>query len=213
MSQGKHLGFNMVNNREIYEIKSFINDIYVRSNVIKNNFKQLDSQVKKELFNSHCLSLYGCELWDLQSKHIVQLEIAWRKCIRCILKLPYRTRSHLIPNLIKTTDIRNIIENRQMNFMIKGLNHNSHLISFFCKNAMMSNNYFKRNINIILKNNIEFKYTDIFLGNKVKFKISKIYELWRIDMINELLYLRDFHIYDILDLTQINSLIDYICTF
>ena len=95
MSQGKHLGFNMVNNREIYEIKSFINDIYVRSNVIKNNFKQLDSQVKKELFNSHCLSLYGCELWDLQSKHIIELEIAWRKYIRCILKLPHRTRCAL----------------------------------------------------------------------------------------------------------------------
>ena len=78
---------------------------------------------------------------------------------------------------------------------------------------MMSNNFLKRNINIILKNNIDVKYTDIFVGNKVKFKSPQNDELWRIDLINELLYLRDFHIYDFLDRTQINLLIDYICTF
>ena len=177
VSQCKHLGFNMSNEKEIYEIKSSIDEMYVRSNVIRNNFYQLDSQCKKELFNSHCLSLYGCELWDLQSKFISQLEIAWRKCIRCLLDLPYRTRSHLISYITKTLDIRKIIENRQINFVINRISHESKLIGFFFKHALVSKNFCMRNINIIFKNNPNVKYSDVFLGTKVKLKEVKHDEL------------------------------------
>ena len=119
---------------------------------------------------------------------------------------------HLISYITKTLDIRKIIENRQIDFVIKGISHESKLIGFFFKHALISKNFCMRNINIIFKNNPNVKYSDVFLGTKVKLKEVKHDELW-IDLINELMYLRDFRVFDILNLTEINHFLDHICTF
>ena len=70
-------------------------------------------------------------------------------------------RVHLISYITKTLDIRKIIENRQINFVIKGISHESKLIDFFFKHALVSRNFCKRNINLILKNNPNVKYTSL----------------------------------------------------
>ena len=37
-------------------------------NSVLCTFAQLDATVKTELLKSYCLSLYGCELWDLNNR-------------------------------------------------------------------------------------------------------------------------------------------------
>lgn len=50
-------------------------------------FGKVDSFVLNRLFKVYCCSFYGCELWDLDNKHINNLCIAWRKGLRRVWRL------------------------------------------------------------------------------------------------------------------------------
>ena len=58
-------------------------------------------------------------------------------------------------------------------------------------------------------------YLEIFnLQNKKKIKLDfneQFNEMWKINMINELLFMRDFNNYEILDYREINDILNYIC--
>ena len=125
----------------------------VKTNVILTSLKNIDSIAKINVFNAQCLSLYGCELWNLEDKNIKTLETTWRKCCRLVLNLPCRTHGRLIPYLVGTSDILTIIENRMINFFTKGIKHQNNLISFLFKNALIdsNNSYITSNINKIIK--------------------------------------------------------------
>ena len=112
------------------------------------NFHYLDAESKFKLFNSNCMSLYGCELLSLHDPYIKTLEITWKKWIRNLLSLPSRTRSFLLPQIVNKLAIVSIIENRQSNYIIKGLKHSDTLIQFVLKYSLMSNkSYMTKNLN------------------------------------------------------------------
>ena len=208
----KHLGFNIVNNNQIYDIQSVINDMCIKTNILKSNFHSLSSDSKIKLFNSHCLSLYGSELWNLENNSLKRLEINWKKCIKCLLGLPMRTRSHLIPHIVGTPSIFKIIENRQINFIKKGLNEGSEFTKFIFKNALLYNrSYLTRNVNKILIGN-NLTYLDIFSGNRVRFK-TVCEENWRVQLIEDLMHKRDFKLYDDFNAMEIDIFLKYICCF
>ena len=213
VSEGVHLGFNLTNKKDnFFNITSAINDMYIRTNVLKRSFSFLSTECKVELFNTHCLSLYGCELWNLQDKDIVKLEIAWRKSIRSFLDIPYRTRSALIPGVVGTPSIMSIIHNRQINLISKGLMHYNKLVKFIFNNSIIfPRSYVIRNMNIILSCH-EILFHDLFLRKKFKFKCENNWE-WRLKIINELLHMRDYKCFGFLDANEIEILLNYICCF
>ena len=45
------------------------------------------------------MSLYGALFWDLGSKNTARFYVTWRKYIRQLMNLPYRTRSRFLPVL------------------------------------------------------------------------------------------------------------------
>jgi len=53
-------------------------------------------------FKSYCTSIYGAELWALDSATIETFYFAWRKALRRILQLPYRFHSYFLPSLSDT---------------------------------------------------------------------------------------------------------------
>ena len=71
----KHLGFMLNNTRYSYNINNVINDIKIRTNCIITNFRCLDTWSRVSLFNTQCLSLYGCCLWDCSATDVARLEI------------------------------------------------------------------------------------------------------------------------------------------
>ena len=125
----KHLGYTINNSNSFCNIKDIINDIKVRTNVINSNFKYLETNSKVKIFLSQCQSLYGCNLWNLSNPDVNLLEIAWRKCCRSILSLPPRTHNVLLPPLMYAPDVRSIIEQRFLSFLIICLSHENVLIS------------------------------------------------------------------------------------
>ena len=170
----KHLGHNFdasfVNSFNLINFQYVTNDLKVRTNAIINNFRPISWQAKVKLFNSQCSSLYGSQLWRLDDKNVANLCTTWKVCCRKILGLQQRTRSWLIPHLMDSMEINDIIMFRMLNFIISGLNHNSDIITRFFKNMLLSNSsYMLTNLNKIL-NSFNLKYCDIFIMDKLQLK-------------------------------------------
>ena len=49
----------------------------------------IDSFSLHKLHSNYCMSLYGCELWNYNSRYINDICVARRKVIRKLFKLPY----------------------------------------------------------------------------------------------------------------------------
>ena len=212
LSECNHLGFTYNScSKTMYNFQGVINNIKSRSNAIIKEFKSIDTQSKVNLFRSQCLSLYGCELWDLRDKSIGKLEVAWRKCCRSILGLPARTRSYMLPVLTKSPSIMNIIHSRVLNFYKSGINHENQTIKFFFKQSLFSfHTWNSKNLNHILKL-YNLSYDVLFSTKKVKFNdgISD----WRTDLLLELIHNRDYFISGLLSDEEMNDILIYVATF
>ena len=91
---GKHLGHLLSSSGRLVNIESITKDMKVRTNVITNQFYATSWQSKALLFNTQCMSLYGCQLWDLDDPKTEELCVAWRVCCRRLLGLHPRTHTH-----------------------------------------------------------------------------------------------------------------------
>ena len=80
-----HLGNAITSKGFIIDIKEMITSMKSRTNTIVNNFSNTTFKSKILLFNSQCLPLYGCQLWNLSNPHKEELSVAWRKCTRACL--------------------------------------------------------------------------------------------------------------------------------
>ena len=213
VSEVKHLGFYLNNSRFIYDFENIIKDISIKTNILLSKFNMLDNSSLAFLFNSNCLSLYGCEVWDLNSPLIKNLDLTWRKCVKRILRIPLRTRTTLLPYLINSDNIIRIICYRQLNFFIKGRAHKCGNIKFHFDNFLIHcYNYSTNNLNYIL-DLFGCSYDRIFVNKK--FKMAHVVEedcLWRVKLIEELCHMRDFKLFDYMSPDMINYLLYYLCT-
>ena len=156
-----------------------------------NKFRPVAWQAKVTLFQSQCSSLYGCHLWRLDDPAVDELCTAWRVCSRKILGLNKQTRSYMLPNIMGTIPIQDVIMRRILNFFVTGLNHDDNIISDFFKNTLISNSsYILTNVNTIL-NKFKINYHDLFTLQKAQ--IKRIFKNcndepdWRSNLIKELL--------------------------
>ena len=214
-----HLGHTFENSYDIINIESIIRDLRIRTNTIINTFRPISWESKVLLFMSQCSSLYGCPLWRLDSKNIDRLCTDWNICCRRILGLHPATRTFLIPNLMNSLPIKQIIMKRIINFFITGINHSSTLISNVFKNTILSrSSHMFINITTILK------YLDVSLCDLLelnKYKINRLFIEksdamdWRSHYIKELLHVKDNRLYIDLEIdhVDISSMLNFLSTF
>jgi hypothetical protein len=88
-----------------------INDLYKRTNVLMAQFRFTGFE-RYNLFNSLCIS----QLVEMSKPYMEDLYIAWRKCVRHILCLPYRTHNALLPFLIQDLSIQLQLEKRLVKY-------------------------------------------------------------------------------------------------
>jgi hypothetical protein len=121
-----HLGNIIGNNVTETYIKKVTDDFVKRVNVMLGNFKFIYHETKYELFKVFCMSLYGSLLWDYSSAHVNMFYTAWRKCVRRILGLPYRTHNNLLPSICNDAPVDWQLHRRCITFVTQCLNsHNS----------------------------------------------------------------------------------------
>ena len=70
------------------------------------NYSMLDSFSRCKLHTSFCMSLYGSELWNYNSRYIEKNCVAWRKTIRKLFRLPYRTHNYIVCGITEDISIK-----------------------------------------------------------------------------------------------------------
>ena len=213
----KHLGHTFQSAHNIINLENVIKDIKVRTNVILNKFRPVAWQAKVTLFQSQCSSLYGCHLWRLDDPAVDELCTAWRVCSRKILGLNKQTRSYILPKIMGTIPIQDVIMSRILSFFVSGLAHENNIISDFFKNTLISStSYMLTNVNTIL-NKFNINYHDIFNLKKPQIKgIIKNFNDepdWRSNLVKELLCMREQQYFSNLDIEDINDMLFLVSTY
>ena len=79
-------------------------------------FGHLFPVLKLKMIKTYCLSLYGSVLWELDHSNLEALCCTWRKGLRRIWDLPYRTHCDILPLLICCLPMYDEICNRTANY-------------------------------------------------------------------------------------------------
>ena len=120
-------------------------------NFILANFKNCSYDVKFKLFNSYCTSFYGCPLWNLSCKYMSRFFIAWRKSVRRLFDLPYRTHCELLPIIADCQHIETQLLCRLSKFVSKSLSsHNDYLSLLMSIATNGSRSILSNSFNLIL---------------------------------------------------------------
>ena len=93
-------------------------------------FCKLDCFVRYRLFQSFYTSYYGCELWSLRSRKLIDFCHAWNKGVRKIWNLPYNTHCYALPILCERLPVSDEICCRMIKFVRKCVTHDSTVIRF-----------------------------------------------------------------------------------
>ena len=112
--------------------------------------------------------------------------IAWRKSVRRIWKVPYKTHCNLIPFISNSIPIEVIIHRRFYRFFDNCINSDNGVISYIFNNALMSNSRLGKN----------FKYVNHVYGRNLENALSWLdkYSLENVNtgsIIRDLINVRD----------------------
>ena len=118
MSQEIHLGNVLSTEGNLINMDKAKTDLKSKTVAIMNNFNNVSFQSKVPMSNSQCMALYGSQLWNLSDSNINKLSITWRKSVRYLVGLPPRTSSYILPYLMNSCNIVDIIMERQILFYI-----------------------------------------------------------------------------------------------
>jgi hypothetical protein len=100
-----HLGNIVGPNSNLRNIKRSVNLFNARVNELLSVFSHTNIDVKYHLFKTYCMPLYGSQLWDVSHKDIELFYVAWRKAIRRLFNLPYKTHCVLLSHICRDESI------------------------------------------------------------------------------------------------------------
>ena len=128
-----HLGHHIGMNYNKKNIDLAVGNLISRTNILLSRFGTCSCDIRSSLFRSYCTSFYGSPLWNLNNNDIQRFYTVWRKCIRRLWGIPYRTRSKYLATLQKDNPIDIQLLCRYIKFMkCNGSSNNSLVI--LCNN-------------------------------------------------------------------------------
>lgn len=220
----KHLGHMISSNlADIEDIALRKSDFTSQTNNTLCFFKSLDPFVRCKLFRAYCTSLYGCELWLLTNDAIEGLCRAWRKGLRTVWRLPYRTHNFLLPIISRCLPVFDEICRRSLNFIRSCISHPSQIVPFVALHGIL----YGRGASLCGTNVlfcIQRYGISYYKALRTGFPIDDIFSSFAMNsltenehcaaaFLTELLYVRDHQLHvNYLSSDEISALIDYVCT-
>lgn len=134
----KHLGYRFGMNAFETEITQAVSNLYMNVNNMLSKFSKANIDVKYQLFKSFCMSVFGSQLWDFESKECEKFFTAWRKCIRRLLNVPNQCHSKLLPLLCLDTSIQSQLHTRFIKF-VNSCRHSENKTVQICMNEALNN--------------------------------------------------------------------------
>ena len=157
MRKGTHLGHIIGPNTFKDVIQDASYTLAWNTNSVYHNFSHCSYDVKFKLFTSYCTSFYGCPLWNISNKGINQFYVTWRKAIRKLFNLPYKTHCNLLPTIVGTQSIECQIITCKIKFICSALQSPNVSLQHLMNIAIQgSGSCISKSINHILAT---FKYT------------------------------------------------------
>ena len=62
-----------------------------------SRFNNCNVTTKNKLYHQYCSSMYGSQLWSMNSNSVEKIFSKWRKYHRIALEVPYKTHCDLLP--------------------------------------------------------------------------------------------------------------------
>ena len=119
--------------------------------MIKTHFCHNKFDVTYDIFKTYCMPLYGSQLWDYGNTYIDRFLVCWRKAIRKLLNLPYRTHNELLPYICD--DVKPLIQllRRVISFKNKGVSNAKNELTELCYKLALngSGSAISNNVSII----------------------------------------------------------------
>ena len=208
----RHLGHIIGPNVDQMITDQAIVEMYTKTNVLASTFGHCNFEVKYRLFKTYIMGLYGCVLWNLSPRYLDRISTAWRKCIRKLFRIPYRTHSALLPGICDDIRPEFQIYSRVLKFITTAIESENDLVKLCARTAINGS-----------RSSMGTAITNICAAVNVnKFSIPKNIrniEAFRKPLqdphaaaVRELLYLRDHNDYEVLERGDLNIFIDFLCT-
>ena len=205
-----YLGTVLRNDINLHNADKCINDMKIRTNVIMNEFRHIDTSARSKLFKSQATCFFSSELFNLDSNYIDRLMTDWRISARKVLKVDKRTHCNLIPPLVKSKDPLLLIEQRILNFFRKMLIHDNGLVKFIA-NFSHSNSFsymYKNIMSILHKHSIS--HEKLYCNQSIKIR-DNIAPNWRVTLIHEILSAKDGLLFVNLNNAELNTILYELC--
>ena len=70
---------------------------------------------RANVFSTYCMSLYGCQQWNLPHNNSTQLETSWNIAVRRMYNVGYQTHRNLFPALAHSLNLYDFYNRRIVN--------------------------------------------------------------------------------------------------
>ena len=101
-----YLGVSLNSDITDRAITQAVCSFYQKSNHVIANYSTLDSFSHCKLHTSFCMSLYGSELWNYNNRYVEEIVVAWRKTMRKLFRIPYRTHNYIVCGITEDISIK-----------------------------------------------------------------------------------------------------------
>ena len=143
-SSAVHLGHQVYSDPTQDDQDNIIKSFNRQFNMFRAKFQWVPPGVKIKLFTSYCCSFYGIQLCDLGS--LQRFHVTYRKSIRLLLGLPYRTHCRLIPLIMKTLCSVHMCRKRFVKYAHACLVHDFAALRYIFRSSMgLLNSAFAKN--------------------------------------------------------------------
>ena len=163
-----HLIHTKNTNKELIDqaIKDFNRSYYS----FISKFGTCNTTTKNKLFHQYCSSMYGSQLWDMESQESKNMHKKWRKAHRLVLDLHYKTHNDLLPLIVDNIPIECILDCKYISFYKAVSSSENKIVNYMARTRKyISTSTFGRNMTLIRhKYGLDLENILILSKNKVK---------------------------------------------
>ena len=130
-----YLGNTICSHDENIIIDYAIADMNMRLNNLLSEFSQCESGTLSTFFMTYCMNIYiyGCQTWKYNGNYLDKFCTTWRKAIRRVWKMTYRTHNKLVHLINKSCPINTVLEKRNIKFIWTLINNQNRLYNEIVK--------------------------------------------------------------------------------
>ena len=206
-----HLGHILHDNIFKNDSSKCISDFNIQCNSFLADFKNSGSYMRNYLFFKYCTSFYGSQFLPIYNDTMDDVYKAWRMSVRRVWRVPWRTHCEILPHLAGVMPPELSFAKNAISFtklLLKSENPVVKMVTgmgMFGYHSVLGHNTRYLNAKYNLKTNV--------VNEHWKTLSLEQEEIARIaSQIRELCYLRDTRQFHILSRTQINDIINHLCT-